>query len=148
MKKNKIKESDNMFYESVERFKSALATEDVTIQDYNLEISNKESDKVKFEVINNNGKYGILFTYNGTVNFNSRSESCYAINESIEGIYLRKFYIMKNKMKALEYYDQIKTSSNLLDVPLFGFDTLSDDLVQEMELELHKEIATRKLINY
>lgn len=148
MKENRIKESYDKFYDSVERLKEALSNQGLKAQDYNLEIPNTESDRIRSEVLNNEGKYGILFTYNGTVKLNPISKSCYATELSVEGVYLRKFYPMKNKRQAQDYCEQIKTSSNLLDVPVFGFVTLGDDLLQEFELELSQDQSTRKLTSY
>lgn len=145
MSNDKIEKSNNKLYESVEKLKSKLKREKKTIQDYDLENPVNENDKIKFEVLNNEGIYGILVSYLGTLNLKARNNE-YDEADCVEDIYLRKFYPMK-KESALAYYNQVRALNNLLDTPLFGFDSLARDLLQEIELELALRENIRKRIH-
>ncbi len=145
MEKNQIRESDNKFYESIQKLKLEFSSHGLSIQDYNLEIFSEEDNNLCFEVVKNDDKFGILVTFKGELKFNPKSDSVYATDVYADDVYLRKFYIMKNKKTAQEYCKQIKGLKDLLDVPVFGFNKLGDDLIQEIEMELNQETATMQL---
>lgn len=147
MENDKMQKSNEMFYNSVNKLNEALKAEEETIQEYNLDIPIKKNGNIQFEMLNNEGEYGILFTYFGKVSLNARSENCYVTDWSIDDIYLRKFYKFQNEESTSQYFNILKGTENLLDTYLFGTNTLAEDLVLEMELALQEQAVTRKLIN-